>query len=168
MKTISRRLVLLRHAKSSWKRPDHHDRDRPLSARGRRDAPRVAERLVALGWEPEQIVSSDARRARETAKLLLGAFGDGVEITLDPALYSDGASAILDSLSGLEPSVGAAMVVGHNPDMEWAVRILSRSSIGFGTATAVLLSIDNTADWAEASGLAGEWTVEGVIRPDQI
>ncbi len=167
MKTISRRLVLLRHAKSSWKRPDQHDHDRPLSGRGRRDAPKVAERLIALGWEPERIVSSDARRARETAKLLVSGLSDRVEIMLDPALYSDGAAAILDSLSSFEPGVGTALVVGHNPDMEWAVRALSRSSIGFGTATAVLLSIDGTADWAEATGLAGEWTVEGVIRADQ-
>jgi phosphohistidine phosphatase len=38
-------LLLLRHAKSSWKDTDLDDHDRPLNKRGKRDAPRMGQLL---------------------------------------------------------------------------------------------------------------------------
>src|SRR5690606_13880745 len=59
------RLIVLRHAESAWP-ADTADHDRPLDARGRSDARVVGQRLRALGWTPGVVLSSDARRARET------------------------------------------------------------------------------------------------------
>jgi phosphohistidine phosphatase SixA len=63
---MRRRLMIMRHAKSSWKGQVPTDHDRPLNTRGRRDAVRVGKRLAKLGWVPDLVVSSDSRRTRET------------------------------------------------------------------------------------------------------
>ena len=60
-------LVLVRHAKSSWGKPGLEDRDRPLSRRGKRDAPRMGKRLAKQGVKPDLVLSSPARRALATA-----------------------------------------------------------------------------------------------------
>ena len=68
---MAKRLLVTRHAKSSWKSGEDSDHARPLNKRGRRDAPRVAAHLVGLGWVPEQVLSSDSQRTRETLGLML-------------------------------------------------------------------------------------------------
>ena len=59
---MQRRLMVMRHAKSSWKSQVPTDHERPLNERGRRDAARVGKRLAELGWVPDFVVSSDSRR----------------------------------------------------------------------------------------------------------
>ncbi len=39
-------LLILRHAKSSWKHPELTDHDRPLNKRGKRDAPRMGRNIA--------------------------------------------------------------------------------------------------------------------------
>ena len=68
------RLLLLRHAKSSWD-DDTSDVDRPLAGRGERDAPRMGKRLKARHARPELIVTSHAARAQRTAELVAKALG---------------------------------------------------------------------------------------------
>ena len=63
-------LILVRHAKSSWKEPYTSDFDRPLNGRGKKDAPVMAERLAEAGAAPDIIVTSPARRARKTARII--------------------------------------------------------------------------------------------------
>ena len=57
-------LLVLRHAKSSWKQAELSDHERPLNKRGRRDAPRVAAFIHDSGLGPDLILSSTAVRAR--------------------------------------------------------------------------------------------------------
>ena len=44
-----KRLILARHAKSSWGEPGLADYDRSLNKRGKRDAPQMGKRMKALG-----------------------------------------------------------------------------------------------------------------------
>ncbi|XP_042518862.1 uncharacterized protein At3g52155, chloroplastic isoform X2 [Macadamia integrifolia] len=68
--SVSRRLILLRHAESSWDDRTLRDHERPLSKAGRVDAISVSRKLQQLGWIPELILSSDAARTRETLKIM--------------------------------------------------------------------------------------------------
>ena len=63
---MHRRLIIMRHAKSSWTSGALSDHERPLNARGIRDAPRVGAALVKRGWLPQLVLSSDSERTRET------------------------------------------------------------------------------------------------------
>jgi len=67
------RLLLMRHAKSSWSDGELTDHERPLNERGRRAASAVGAALTARGFAPEIIWSSDAKRTRETAMRLIRA-----------------------------------------------------------------------------------------------
>ena len=61
-----RRLILMRHAKSSWADPGQRDFDRPLNARGVRSAPLLGAWLRERGHVPDAALVSTARRTRET------------------------------------------------------------------------------------------------------
>jgi len=60
------RLILMRHAKSSWKYHDLSDHERPLNQRGRKSAVKIAKELIRLEWIPDKLYSSDSARTRET------------------------------------------------------------------------------------------------------
>lgn len=67
---MERKLVLIRHAKSDWETPGQADFDRSLNERGKRDAPLMGQRLKERGLVPDLIISSPAKRAGTTAKLI--------------------------------------------------------------------------------------------------
>ncbi len=110
-----RRLLLLRHAKSSWDDPDLADVDRPLSARGRTGARAMATYLRAHPVHADVILCSPAARTRETLALVAPSLGS-VQTRFDDALYTFDAGAMLDHLvATLEDDRACALVVGHNP-----------------------------------------------------
>lgn len=113
-----KRLTLVRHAKSSWKDASLSDFERPLNARGERDAPRMGARLAAAGFRPERLVSSPARRARATAQSLAAAIGypEG-EIVFEPQLYDATPDALLAVIRALPADAAHVALVAHNPGL---------------------------------------------------
>ena len=157
---MERRLVVMRHAKSSWNSRAANDHDRPLNDRGRRDTPRVARRISEVGWQPQHILSSDAQRTRETAFLLLSQWEDGIGVDYTPNLYLAGPQDLQGELAGISEEVEVLLVLGHNPGWEGVVQRLSEQTIPMKTATAVLLkgSVDS---WDMI--FTTSWEVEEVI-----
>jgi phosphohistidine phosphatase len=111
-------LLILRHAKSSWKEPLLADHDRPLNKRGKRDAPRIGKLLRKQGLTPDKIISSTAKRARKTAQAVAKAGGYVGEVESTPAFYHAGPEAYISVLCNLSDDCRRVMVVGHNPGME--------------------------------------------------
>ena len=111
-------LLLLRHAKSSWKNQELTDHDRPLNKRGKRDAPRMGHLLLKEKLVPDLIVSSTAKRARKTAKLAAKESRYAGKVIREAALYHDGASQWYDLLKKISPKHQRIMLVGHNPELE--------------------------------------------------
>ena len=70
MIATTRRLLLLRHAKSDWGDPDLADIDRPLAPRGRRAAAVVGAYLREHALVPDLVVTSPSARTRETIERL--------------------------------------------------------------------------------------------------
>ena len=81
-----RRITLLRHAKSDWNSPTRDDFDRPLNARGNRDAPRMGKQLYQRGLHPQLILSSPALRAITTAEIVAAELGYKTERTANGAV----------------------------------------------------------------------------------
>jgi phosphohistidine phosphatase len=119
------RLLLLRHAKSSWGDPGIVDIDRPLSPRGRRAAAAVARAIADEGYVPDRILCSPARRTRETLAALLPYLGDEGRVAIDPRLYepAEGDYRALICASGND--AGTLMVIGHNPAIQATALILT-------------------------------------------
>jgi phosphohistidine phosphatase len=121
-----KRLLVLRHAKSSWGDAGLDDWQRPLNDRGRRDAPRVGEWLRDRALVPDLIVTSDAVRARATAAAVADAAGYTHEIVVEPSLYHAtpaDAIAVVNSISNQKART--ILIVGHNPGLEDLVSRLS-------------------------------------------
>jgi phosphohistidine phosphatase len=143
-------LLILRHAKSSWKEADRGDHDRPLNERGRRDAPRIGRLLREENLVPELILSSTAKRAQQTTRAVADESGYPGEIQLSRALYAAGPEAYLDALQSLTGEPTRVLVVGHNPDLQELVEILTGEMVRLPTAALaqVALPIER---WQELS-----------------
>lgn len=162
---MERRLILMRHAKSAWGTLNSSDRERPLDPQGRRDAPRVAGRLVTLGWAPDRVLSSDARRTRETWELMAGAFEAAVEPLFTSALYLAGLEEIWTEAHSVQPDTQTLLVLGHNPGLEVALTTLSGRDEPMTPANAALL-LGHGDDWPSA--LRGSWQLSALIRPEKL
>ena len=137
-----KRLLVLRHAKSSWADASLDDWQRPLNDRGRRDAPRVGAWLRDRSLVPDLIVTSDAVRARETAAAVATAAGYTREIVVEPSLYHAtpaDAVAVLKSIGN--QTARTVLIVGHNPGLEDLVSRLSGEHHDLVTAALVELAV---------------------------
>lgn len=161
-----RTLLLLRHAKSSWKKPALRDHDRPLNARGRRDAPRMARLLTTEGLIPDVIACSTALRARRTAELVLESAAPDVPIVFTEDLYLAAPRAMLVVLRGMPAEAATVMLVGHNPGMESLLEVLTGRDETMPTAALARLDLD-IDDWVEIDAGTGARLVK-VWRPKEI
>jgi phosphohistidine phosphatase len=118
-------LLILRHAKSSWKDPSLQDHDRPLNKRGKRDAPRMGRFMRHEDLVPDVVLCSTAVRARSTARLALEAADGAAEILLTQELYLAPPSEYVRLLGELDDAFERAMIVGHNPGVEDLVTLLT-------------------------------------------
>ncbi len=156
------RLIIMRHAKSSWDSDAVDDHSRPLNARGRADAPRMGARLAELGWQPDTVLSSDSKRTTETYERLSCAFDAPPEARFTRALYHAGIRQLQPVLAELGEDATTVLVLGHNPGWSAAASWFSGTRIEMTTANAVLLT-STAATWSEA--VMGEWALHEWIQP---
>lgn len=150
-------LVIARHAKSDWGDPGLADHDRPLNARGLRDAPVMAARLAGTGFRPAEILSSTALRARTTA----GFFADvlGAPLRLDEGLYGAPGARLLAAAAATGHR--SVMVVAHDPGMTVLADRLSGGGIGAMPTCAVATFVWDADDWDVATALdPTRWTID--------
>lgn len=146
------RLILIRHAKSSWDDPLQDDHDRVLNKRGQRAAVAVGKWLVERGHAPAEVVSSTARRALETWERMAPAFPEGTLMRREPALYHASSDRMLAALHDCAAS--PVMMLAHNPGIaEFAARLLARPPshprfAAYPTCAALVADFD-AKDWAE-------------------
>lgn len=158
-------LWVLRHAKAAGHEGDDHSR--PLTARGRRQAAEVGEQIastpVAGGRGPELVLSSSARRARQTAELVVAELEPGVELVVERALYGAAADDVVEIIRGLGADTSSVMVVGHNPTVhELALGLLDGGDVagrarlehGFPTAALAAVAVPVEAWTALSMGTA--------------
>lgn len=111
-----KKLIMIRHAKSSWDIGSLSDFDRPLNERGKRDAPEMARRLLKKKIKIDAFISSSAKRAKKTAALFCEAFGKkDSEIILMPELYHAPAELISELVKGFDDKYDSVAVFTHNP-----------------------------------------------------
>lgn len=163
---------MARHGKSSWDSDARTDFDRPLAKRGRRAAPRVGKWLRREGLVPDLVVSSPARRARETAALLVEALGLPEQaMRLEPGLYGSGLAGHLRILAGCPRTARRVMVVGHNPDLEDLVLHLGGATVevpedGKLLPTGAVARLRMPAVWGRLP--EGAASLLGITRPKEL
>jgi phosphohistidine phosphatase len=142
------KLLLLRHAKSSWDNEDLDDHERPLAKRGAKEAPLIGRLLASGGQKPDTVLCSTAVRARATLTLVLSALdAPPPAIVYDDALYLATPERLLERLGQVEGSE-TVMIIGHNPGLhalalsltgEGARKDLTALATGFPTAGLAVL-----------------------------
>ena len=119
----TKRLFVLRHAKSSWDDPGLEDHDRPLASRGRRACKVMAEHLRTNAIEPDLVLCSSARRTRET---LEGVAPTGQHM-IESELFSASTGDLVDRLHRVPDDIGSVMLIGHNPEVQMLALRLARN-----------------------------------------
>lgn len=169
-----KRLLLLRHAKSSRTNPSLADHERPLTKRGEKDARRIGAYLQHEGLFPDQVLCSTAVRALRTWEEVAGELGREVRTSPLPELYNADAEALLHTVHGAAGADDVLLLIGHNPAFqELAVSLvgsgdgaaLARMRRKFPTASLAVLQF-GTDDWAKVAPAGGE--LERFIRPKQL
>lgn len=109
---MPKRLILIRHAKSSWDAP-LDDHSRRLNDRGRRNAVAIGGWLAAKVYVPDHIYTSDAARTLETTDRLATGLGTAPEVTAISQMYHGSPAALMKVLQGAQGDTIA--LIAHNP-----------------------------------------------------
>lgn len=165
---MSRQLLVLRHGKSDWN-IDASDFERPLKNRGKRDAQRMGAWLQQQGLIPDFIISSPAKRAKNTAEKLAKAMGlTAKHVHFDERIYAAELTDLKNVLNDCPESSARVLLIGHNPSLENLIENLHNGKLQrpedgklLPTATLAILSMPD--HW----GLLhkGCATVESITRP---
>ncbi len=164
-----KRLILTRHAKSSWDDPLTPDHDRPLNERGKAAAADLGQWLASRGYVPDEVLCSDALRTRKTFSGIAPALPGTPVLELKPALYHAGPDVMMAVLR--HAVGGTVMMIGHNPGIaEFATRLVAHPPTSPEFArypTGATLVVDFLVDaWADV-GFGQGVTVDFVI-PSEI
>ena len=148
------RLILTRHAKSSWDDPNAPDHDRPLNARGKAAAADLGAWLASRGYGPGEVLCSDATRTQETWAYAAPALPGTPVLILKPALYHAGPDVMLAVLKAA--TADTVMMIGHNPGIaEFAARLVAHKPVKpefahYPTGATLVASFD-VPTWAEVT-----------------
>ncbi len=163
-------LLLMRHAKSSWKDNNLEDHERPLKKRGRKDAKRIAKVIKKQDLIPDLILSSTATRARETVKIVVDALEYQKDIHHSDELYMGEPQDFIQALKPLEDDVQTVMIVAHNPGLEAYLQIIDGEIEAVPTAGLgyLVLALDHWQDInIDSMGdLIGFWTPKSLKEKD--
>jgi phosphohistidine phosphatase len=153
---MAKDLFLIRHAKSDWSF-DLRDFDRPLNARGFRDAPIMAERLQIYYPKPIHLISSTAKRAITTAQL----FAENrkislADIQLAPEIYEATKDKLLELINNFPDAHQQIAVFGHNPGISDLINYLTSEGImDVPTCAWAHIHFAHADHWSEISGGTG-------------
>jgi len=148
-----KKLVLIRHAKSSWANPLQSDFERPLNERGQHDAPLMAGRLKAAGIIPDRIIASPAKRAAQTARhIAKGMAYQESAIEWHEELYHCVPSVFEELFQNLPDEVSTLFIVAHNPGIsEFATQLAGSNSI-IHMPTCAIAGIEfDASNWSDVS-----------------
>jgi phosphohistidine phosphatase len=156
-----RTLLVLRHGKSDWPDgvPDH---ERPLAARGRREAPLVGRWLREQSRLPDLVLCSPAARARQTWDQVAAELLTAPAARYDDRVYEASAGGLLSVINETPDEVRILLVVGHNPAIENLAGLLAgeggnaaaerRMAAKFPTAALAVLEFDGSWSGLEPAG----------------
>ncbi len=144
MKTV----YFVRHAKSSWADMSIGDHDRPLNKRGKRDAPYMADQMVATELQADLMITSSALRARATARFFRKAQQLTKEkLLVDKRLYHAGIETILQVIQELPDEIEIVYLFAHNPGLTYIANHFSIKMIDNVPTTGIVKIVSESPQW---------------------
>lgn len=144
------RLILFRHAKSSWANPELSDFERPLNERGRRDVPLMAARTRPHLGKSFFVLSSPACRAATTARLAMQQWGKAdTAIHYQPELYHASLADLWQVISAQKSDEKTLLVFGHNEGLTELAQRCSGGEIQHLPTAGVAVFEFEAENWSE-------------------
>lgn len=166
MSTSVRRLIVMRHAKSSWDDSRVSDFQRPLNKRGSKTAPMVGELLHSKEITADVVLASPAVRVKETLAKLNPVWRSSAEILWEQSLYLATLDVLQQFIGGLHDSWRSVMFVGHNPGLSQLVQFLTEQPAYLPTAAVAVLEV-NSDHWSQAA-LHRPWRQLAMWKPKEL
>lgn len=149
-----KKIIFVRHAKSSWKNADLSDMERPLNTRGEGDAPKIGDFLKKQGIKADLIISSPANRAFTTAKIIAEKLNyPQAEILQNQNLYvfTYHIASIIEIIKTIDNKNENVLLFGHNPTFSaLAYYFSNRFTTELPTCAAVCFQFD-VENWYDIS-----------------
>lgn len=168
---MTRRLFILRHAKSDWDAEAPDDFERPLARRGLKVAPRMGLWMKAQGLIPDLVLSSPAQRARQTTTAVANALGIAKDrIRYEDRLYLADCGTLMQVLRECPGDAQRILIVGHNPGLDELVEYLAggpvpRTEKGKLLTTAAVAEFETERSWRGLEG--GQAKLKQLVRPSE-
>ena len=156
---------MMRHAKSSWTSGASTDHARPLNKRGKKAAAAMGPALMARGWLPDRVISSDSTRTQETLRRM--ALPDGADVVFAPELYHGEIDDVRRAIGGQSDPM-TLLLLGHEPGWSASIAWLTGTQIELKTADAALLTARRAVDWRELVAEAHRFQLDAVLRSRQV
>ncbi len=157
-------LFVLRHAKSNWDNSDLSDFERPLNSRGLDTARFIGGLIYERNLQPQIIISSPAKRAKQTAVLVKELAEISKPIIFDERIYEASPLTLFNLIREFDDKFESVMIVGHNPGFEDLVRTLTGETVVMPTAALAKINLD-IENWHELDAVSNE--LEFLIRPKE-
>ena len=141
-------LLLLRHAKTSDNKASISDGMRPLSDSGKYDVYKMSKFLKNNKLIPSLIISSSAKRAKDTSNLLAESIGYNDSIYVSELLYETSAIDYINVISEVSNNINMVLLVGHNPILENLIELITNELIMMETCSLVHILLPITT-WRE-------------------
>jgi len=143
-------LILVRHGKAEQIKINQHDFYRKLIDRGIEDVNELAKELKEDKFQPDLIISSSAKRAFQTAKILARVLGITESAIVEKEIiYESNTSTLLKVINAIDDKYERVIITGHNPTFEYMIEYLSNQKIAGGLSTSGAAHISFDIDtWA--------------------
>ncbi len=162
-----KKILLMRHAKSSWDNENLSDHDRPLNSRGLGAAEFMGQFLRENNLIPDQIIGSTALRVKETIKIMLQQWKSQTPFEFRKDLYLASAHSYAQAFATVDENATTVMLVAHNPGLEVIVSRLMNSDEAFPTATIAEVQVDADSFYT-ASKRIDLWQIQNIYRPKEV
>jgi phosphohistidine phosphatase len=140
---MNKKLVVVRHAKSSWSDYSLSDINRPLNKRGERDAPNMAKKVKDIGIDIEYLITSPALRAKNTCEIFAKSFSREESVEVFNHLYHGDISDLIETINLIDESINCAAIFAHNPGLTSFANMISSSIIeNVPTCGALIINVD--------------------------
>ncbi len=164
-------LLLMRHAKSSWKDEKLEDHERPLKKRGFKDTKLIAKVIKKNHLTPDLILASTAQRVKDTVETFVETINYKNELVYSDKLYMGEPQDFIKILKKQAKDYDTVMIVAHNPGLETYLQIVDGEIEAMPTAALgqLVLAIDS---WEEISlesmgELTGFWTPKALKKKEK-
>ena len=145
-----KKLIIVRHSKSSWKDMSLSDFNRPLNGRGKSDGPRMADYLKSKINKIDYLHSSSSVRTFETSKYFINQIQFG-KVEYDDSLYHSSATSILNMISNYSADYQSVMIIAHNPGLTNLINNITNISLDNLPTTGIAEIEFNINDWSKLS-----------------